>query len=157
IDTPTFIVGLIKGGINTNVVADEVVLRVDRRILPEENPLEVEAELTRIIQQSVVPLEGIRVQVDRILLASPLTPTPESRRLAEQLAQHATEIMGTPVPADVGLPLYTDARLYSERGIPTIMYGAGPRTVLEANGHRADERVPFDTLGKASKVISFTL
>ena len=157
IDTPTFIVGLIKGGINTNVVADEVVLRIDRRILPEEDPLEVEAELTRIIQQSVAPLEGIRVQVDRILLASPLTPTPESRRLAEQLAQHATEIMGTPVPANVGLPLYTDARLYSERGIPTIMYGAGPRTVLEANGHRADERVPLDTLGKASKVIAFTL
>ena len=36
-------VGLIAGGINTNVVPDKVTFRLDRRIIPEENPLEVEA------------------------------------------------------------------------------------------------------------------
>jgi succinyl-diaminopimelate desuccinylase len=43
--SPTLNVGLIKGGINTNVVPDQVVFRIDRRVIPEENPAEVEAEL----------------------------------------------------------------------------------------------------------------
>jgi acetylornithine deacetylase/succinyl-diaminopimelate desuccinylase-like protein len=40
-----------------------------------------------------------------------------------------------------GVPLYTNARHYSARGIPTVLYGAGPRSLLEANAHRADERL----------------
>jgi len=32
------VVGLIEGGINTNVVPDKVRLRLDRRVVPEENP-----------------------------------------------------------------------------------------------------------------------
>ena len=35
--------GLISGGINTNVVPDKVTFRIDRRIIPEENPAEAEA------------------------------------------------------------------------------------------------------------------
>ena len=46
---PTLNVGLIKGGINTNVVPDQVVFRIDRRVIPEENPAEVEAELRELI------------------------------------------------------------------------------------------------------------
>ena len=44
--------------------------------------------------------------------------------------------MGEPVPTG-GVPLYADARHYSEAGIPTVMYGCGPRTLLDANAHRA--------------------
>ena len=57
----------------------------------------------------------------------------------------------------VGVPLYTDARLYSEAGIPTAMYGAGPHSVVEANGHRADERLALDDLRKATKVVALSL
>src|SRR6202022_2443806 len=35
---PTLNVGLIHGGINTNVVPDRVTFRIDRRIIPEESP-----------------------------------------------------------------------------------------------------------------------
>ena len=38
--SPTLNVGLIKGGINTNVVPDQVVFRIDRRMIPEEDPAE---------------------------------------------------------------------------------------------------------------------
>ena len=37
IGSPQLTVGLIKGGINTNVVPDQVVFRLDRRMIPEEN------------------------------------------------------------------------------------------------------------------------
>lgn len=157
IRSPTCVVGLIKGGINTNVVADEVVLRIDRRIIPEENPVQVEQDLRQILTDSVHALPGIQVEIEQVLLARPLTPTAASAAFAQTLARNAQAVMGEAIPAGMGIPLYTDARLYSERGIPTIMYGAGPRDLLEANGHRADERVPLDTIHKATKVIAHTL
>ena len=52
---------------------------------------------------------------------------------------------------------YTDVRLYVERGIPGVIYGAGPRTVLESNAKRADERVDLQDLRRATKVIARTL
>ena len=38
IGSPQLTVGLIKGGINTNVVPDRVTFRLDRRMIPEERP-----------------------------------------------------------------------------------------------------------------------
>lgn len=42
--------------------------------------------------------------------------------------------------------LYADARLYGERGIHAVLYGAGPRTVPESNAKKADERLALDDL-----------
>ena len=50
---PTLVVGLISGGINTNVVPDLVTLRLDRRIIPEEDALEVERGLIAAIERAV--------------------------------------------------------------------------------------------------------
>lgn len=153
---PTMVVGLIEGGINTNVVADALSLRIDRRIVPEEVPEEVEAELRQVIDQACSSLPGISVEIRQILLARPFAPAPGAQAFAELMCREASAVMGKPV-TPIGVPLYTDARLYSEAGIPTVMYGAGPASLLEANGHRADERVPLDELRKATVVVANTL
>jgi acetylornithine deacetylase/succinyl-diaminopimelate desuccinylase-like protein len=57
----------------------------------------------------------------------------------------------------MGTPLYTDVRLYAEAGIPGVIYGAGPRTVLESHAKRNDERVVLEDLRRATKVIARTL
>ena len=44
-----------------------------------------------------------------------------------------------------------------EAGIPGVIYGAGPRTVLESNAKRADERLDLEDLRRATKVIARTL
>ncbi len=41
IGSPQMTVGLISGGINTNVVPDRIMFRLDRRMVPEESPAEV--------------------------------------------------------------------------------------------------------------------
>ena len=56
-----------------------------------------------------------------------------------------------------GVPLYTDARHYAAAGIPTVLYGAGPRTIEDASAHRADERLPLATLPRASLTVARTL
>ncbi len=156
IGAPQLTVGLIKGGINTNVVPDKVVLRLDRRMIPEENPAIVEAELRTAIAEAVTVVPGAKAEIRRILLAVPLTPIAGTERLAETLCRHATAIMGEPVEAK-GVPLYTDARHYAAAGIPVVLYGAGPHTIEEANAHRADERLPLADLDKATEVVALTL
>ena len=156
IDHPTLTVGLISGGINTNVVPDVVTMRIDRRMIPEENPEEAEGDLVAEIEHVCAAIPGVRVKTRRILLARPFTPQPGQEALVAALQRNAKQVMGLDIPAE-GVPLYTDARLYSAAGIPTALYGAGPRTLLEANGHRADEKLVLEDLRKATKVVALTL
>jgi succinyl-diaminopimelate desuccinylase len=156
IGSPQMTVGLISGGINTNVVPDRIVFRLDRRMVPEEDPAEVEAELRAVIARAAVAHPEAKVAAKRILLAEPLTPTPAGEKLTEALCRHASRIMGEPITAS-GVPLYTDARHYAKAGVPIVLYGAGPRTIEEANAHRADERLPLADLFRATEVIALTL
>jgi acetylornithine deacetylase/succinyl-diaminopimelate desuccinylase-like protein len=156
VGSPQMTVGLISGGINTNVVPDRVVFRLDRRMIPEENPVEVEAELRRVIAEAAKPFSSAKVAVRRILLAEPLTPTPAGDKLTQTLVRHASRVMGEPIVAG-GVPLYTDARHYAKAGIPIVLYGAGPRSIEDANAHRADERLPLEDLYRATETIAATL
>jgi len=156
ISHPTLVVGLIKGGINTNVVPDSVTLRLDRRIIPEENPDQVESTLIQHLQRAIAAMPGVAVETRRVLLVHPFTPRAGQEKLTVLLQRHGQTVFGQPIPAE-GVPIYADARLYSSAGIPTVMYGAGPRRLEDANGHRADERVPLDDLRKATQVVALTL
>ena len=152
---PNLTVGLISGGINTNVVPDVVTIRLDRRMIPEENPVEVEAYLRELITSTAAG-PGIRVEIERVLLASPLRQLPGAGVLIEPIRAYAREFLGEEIKVE-GVPLYTDARLYAEAGIPTISYGAGPRSFLEANGHRADERLRLSDLDAATRIVALSL
>ena len=153
---PYLNVGLIEGGTNTNVVPGKVVLKLDRRMIPEENPQAVEAALRRLIADAVADCAGITIEVRRMLLARALTPLAGNLSLVEPLCRHASQVFGEPVLA-TGTPLYTDARLYCEHGIPAVLYGAGPRTVLESNAKRADEHIELEDLRRATQVVARTL
>jgi acetylornithine deacetylase/succinyl-diaminopimelate desuccinylase family protein len=150
---PTLNVGLIAGGINTNVVPDKVVFKLDRRMIPEENPAEVERTLRVLIEDVAKKQAGISVEIRRLLLSNALTPLPGHEKLVHALQRHAQRVLGEEIPA-VGMPLYTDARLYGEHGCPIVLYGAGPRTVLESNAKRADENLVLEDLRKATHVVA---
>ncbi|WP_374643417.1 ArgE/DapE family deacylase [Hydrogenophaga sp.] len=159
---PYLNVGLIQGGTNTNVIPGKVVLKLDRRMIPEEDPAEVEASLRRTIDQAAASFnpprggKAIRVEVKRMLLARAMKPLAGNAPLVQAIQKHGQELFGEPIPA-VGTPLYTDVRLYVERGIPGVIYGAGPRTVRESNAKRADENLVLEDLRRATKVVARTL
>lgn len=154
---PYLNVGRIEGGSNTNVVPGKVVLKLDRRMIPEEDAATVEAELRALITGTVATTSpGVRVELRRLLLAHALQPLPGHERLAATVQRHAQALFGEPIP-QVGTPLYTDVRLYGAAGVPAVIYGAGPRTVLESNAKRADEHLVLDDLRCATKVVARTL
>jgi acetylornithine deacetylase/succinyl-diaminopimelate desuccinylase-like protein len=153
---PTLNVGLIEGGINTNVVPDRVSFRIDRRIIPEESPEAAEAALRALIQGAAAQAPGISVDIRRILLALPLVRLPGADPLIQALKAHGGHFFDTPIE-EHGVPLYTDARHYTAAGIPTVLYGAGPRTLAEAHGHAADEQLRLEDLRRATATVACAL
>jgi len=156
IDSPTMLVGRIDGGTNTNVVPGKVVMKMDRRMIPDEDPAVVEAQVRALIEKAVEGEPGIRLEIRRLLLSHALRPLPGSEQLVANLQKNARQVMGEDITAQ-GTPLYADARLYGEHGIPAVLYGAGPRTVPESNAKKADEKLSLDDLRKATKVVALTL
>ncbi|MGZ5239792.1 MAG: M20/M25/M40 family metallo-hydrolase, partial [Caldimonas sp.] len=153
---PYLNVGTISGGTNTNVVPGRVVFKLDRRMIPEEDPVQVELQIRRVIAQAAESVPGVSVDVRRLLLARALQPLPGNAALVAALQRHGQAVFGEPIPVS-GSPLYTDVRLYGEAGIPAAIYGAGPRTVLESNAKRADEHIVLEDLRGATRVVARTL
>ena len=153
---PYLNVGMIEGGTNTNVVPGRVSFKLDRRMIPEENPAEVEAALRKIITELAAAHTGVTVDIKRMLLANSMRALPGNKPLVDALQKHGEQVFGEKIPA-LGTPLYTDVRLFCEAGIPGVIYGAGPRTVLESHAKRADERLDLQDLRRATKVIARTL
>lgn len=162
---PYLNIGRIEGGTNTNVIPGKVVLKLDRRMIPEENPAEVEAAIRAVIAKALEAFntergyqgdDAVRVQIKRLLLANAMTPLAGNAPLVDAIQKHGEAVFGEKPPA-VGTPLYTDVRLYVERGIPGVIYGAGPRSVLESHAKRADERLELEDLRRATKVVARSL
>lgn len=156
INHPYLNVGMIEGGTNTNVVPGRVTFKLDRRMIPEENPAEVEATLRKIITDTAAQHAGVTVDIKRMLLANAMRPLPGNKPLVDAIQKHGEQVFGERIPA-LGTPLYTDVRLFCEAGIPGVIYGAGPRTVLESHAKRADERLELEDLRRATKVIARAL
>ena len=162
INHPYLNIGTIQGGTNTNVVPGKVSFKLDRRMIPEEDPTQVEAHLRQVMADAVASFNqgrsdaGISIEIKRILLCRAMQPLPGNQPLVHALQKHGEAIFGEPIPA-LGTPLYTDVRLYVEQGIPGVIYGAGPRTVLESHAKRADERIDLEDLRRATKVVARTL
>jgi acetylornithine deacetylase/succinyl-diaminopimelate desuccinylase-like protein len=163
INHPYLNVGRIEGGTNTNVVPGTVSFKLDRRMIPEENPEQVEANIRQVIADAVNTFNQgrpsdalVSIEIKRLLMAHAMKPLAGNAPLVQAIQKHGGEVFGEPIPA-MGTPLYTDVRLYVEKGIPGVIYGAGPRTVLESHAKRADERLNLEDLRKATKVISRTL
>ena len=153
---PYLNVGMIEGGTNTNVIPGRVTFKLDRRMIPEENPADVEATLRRVIADVAATVPGVTVEVKRMLLANAMKPLAGNQPLVDAIQKHGQAVFGEPIPA-LGTPLYTDVRLFCEAGIPGVIYGAGPRTVLESHAKRADERLDLEDLRRATKVIARSL
>ena len=153
---PYLNVGRIEGGTNTNVVPGKVVFRLDRRMIPEENPVEVEAEIRRVIAEAAATRPGVQIEIKRLLLAEAWKPDTRNAPLVQALQRHGEAVFGERIPTS-GTPLYTDVRLYGAAGVPAAIYGAGPRTVLESNAKRADEHIVLEDLRRATKVVARTL
>ena len=109
-----------------------------------------------LIEAEAAKIPGIRIEIRRIMLSLPLVKLPGAEKIVTALQARGAQFLGVDI-IEHGVPLYTDARHYTAAGIPTVLYGAGPRTLAEANGHGADENLRLEDLRSATKTVAAAL
>lgn len=153
---PTITVGTIQGGSHPEWTPDSVSMGVARRLLPDEDPAAIEQEISAHIGNAVMTLNGVVCKIRRVGMVEPLRPLPGTEKLVRVLSKTGNRIMGERVISH-GLPHYSDARHYAALGIPTVMYGAGPKNPKLAHAYQADERLVLDDLRKSTAVLALAL
>ena len=113
-----------------------------------------------IVSSSVSPVE-VTAEVFSGRIGSPLDPAlslfgvDAAGKL--ELIQTDDNTFDNSQATNFFVPLYTDARLYAEAGVPVVLYGAGPRSIEDSNAKRADEHLVLEDLRRATKVVARTL
>ncbi|MCH8238405.1 MAG: M20/M25/M40 family metallo-hydrolase [Proteobacteria bacterium] len=156
IGSPTLVIGEIEGGSRVNQAPEKVMFRLDRRLIPEEDPKAVEAGLTNLIAITASRFDGIVCRIRRLRLWPPMKPGPGTDKLSGTLERQAAEVMGGPIWV-YGVPFDANSRHYAALDIPTVLYGAGPATMADAHAGEADERLVLDDLRKATEIVALSL
>jgi len=120
---PTMVVGGITGGGNkTNVVPDRTFFTIDRRILPDEDPIAARRELSDFIRD-FAKRRGMRVRAELMLLAEPAATDPSSPLV--ELGLLARRAATRKRPQIHVTPGFLDMRFFvNEARLPTIGCGA---------------------------------
>ena len=137
--SPSLHVTQLHGGEKVNVIPEEAVLRLDRRLVGTENAESCEAQLDALLKQSEMAT-GCAMRRETTTYCPPGytgPEQPEARRVAEMLKD-----MGLPAEP-VAFEASCEAGLLHERlGVPVLILGPG--SIRQA--HQPDEYVETDQL-----------
>lgn len=142
----TWNVGTISGGQGISVVAPMCSLGIDRRLMPDEDPLLIANDIRKAIADSGIDTDGIDVEV-RVTMAMPGFATPADHPLVTTAVTAVTD-----VGADTsvgGWSAACDGGFVSrDLGIPAIVLGPGD---INSEAHQPDESVAVDDLVTAAR------
>jgi tripeptide aminopeptidase len=137
-------IGLIQGGVATNIIPDRVELKGEARSLDQEK-LNRQAEHMAEVIQSTCAAHGVEAEVS-------ISDSYNSFRLTEadyvvQLAVKAAKAMGLE-PQIESTGGGSDANIINGYGIPSVILGMG-----YTNVHTTDEAIPIDQLEAAAQYV----
>ncbi len=157
IGAPTMVVERIQGGAESGGVPDLVSFNLDRRILPGEDAAHVETQLTNLIGTTIAKMQGARARIRRAVLIPAMTGDDElQKQLGAMVAWHLRAKLGAE-PEEQGVAYNHEGRHYAAKGIPTILYGAGPADPVAAGMGAADEHVALDDVRLATEILALSL
>ena len=137
----TLSVGRITGGTSVNIVPDECVIEVDRRVIPGEDRTEVVSHLRRYLQERL----DFDVQFEPPWLESPPLTDADNADLAAAVLSCIQKVDGA--HSAIGVPYGTHASRTCAAGVPSIVFGPG--SIDQA--HTKDEYLEIDQLEKAAE------
>jgi len=140
----TISVGVIKGGVQVNLVPDECSIEIDRRLLPGERAVEVLGHYQALLDELKAKHPGFdAIMEDPPLLVDEALDTPVSELVVKQASAVLNSMGLNSEPC--GVPFGSDASKLSRAGIPTIVFGPG--SIDQAHG--ADELVELAQVEQA--------
>lgn len=146
LDPGTVRVSTIAGGVDAATVAPSCTLTIERRFLPGESPDAVEAEL----RSSLGELLGERATLTRLVARGAFEATADSSTRAV-VREQLSAVTGAPA-VERGEPFWTDAGLFAEAGIPTVLLG-----VVGGGAHADDEWASTESITQLTEVLRRTI
>ena len=140
---PTLSVGTIQGGISVNTVPDHCRIEIDRRLLPEEDPLEARARIVAASGANACDY----ILHHHVSIQSPGLTNQNNEALSQALVEVASN--HSPNRKVIGVPYGTDAAFLANCGAPTVVFGPG--SIDQA--HTKDEWVELQQLELATAVL----
>ncbi len=131
-------------GVNFNVVPDKAFFTVDRRLNPEEQPLDAKQELMKIFEAA--ERQGIKISTKVLQEGESSTADPNSP-LAIALKDTVERLKGKR-PSFELCPGLCEIRFFNNQGIPAYAYGPG---LLEVS-HGPNEYVRISDMRMCSEV-----
>ena len=139
-------INVIRGGVQVNIVPEHCEIRVDRRLVPGEDPDTV----LPAVEQALDRLRGRIPQLSVSQDSPEMVDYPLDPRGGEGFAsrvQAALKQMGLPSEAH-GVGYGTDASSFSAAGVPALVLGPGDI----AQAHTADEWLDLEQLRLAADI-----
>lgn len=156
IGNPSLTIDSVSAGRPGGGVPEKAAFSLDRKILPDEDPEQIEAQLTKLIGGTVARIQGARCRIRRTRLVPPMTIHADAEPLYMIIKREVAKVIGFQ-PKYLGVSYEHEGRHYGAAEIPTLMYGAGPLDP-EANGlNGPDEVLELDDLRTATQVLAQAL
>lgn len=142
-------VGVIKGGIGPNTVADSAVAEIDTRFLISADAIETASKIEQIAMECSVP--GTRAKLHRTLFRLPMVQTAGNRELFQLISREA-ELLGLPCREELRSGV-SDVSVIAEAGIP-VVDGLGP---IGDCDHSEKEYMIRDSLPSRTKLAALSI
>lgn len=142
---PSLNIGIIKGGINTNVVADRCEVEIDRRILPNENLEDAKKEIEDLLKELSFRDSDFKYEISTLALGNPIET--DVKHDLVKWACESRKLLGLPEKV-VGYQQVSDGRFFNDAGVPTIILGPGE----SEEAHTPNESIDLDQLMEAVKI-----
>ena len=112
---------LVEGGQELSSYPERCLVQAERRTIPGETPVSVEAEFRGLLARAGEGDPDFRGKV-RVGFSREPFAVEEEEPFVELVRRHAEAALGERPPA-VGVPFWTDAALFAGAGIPTVLFG----------------------------------
>jgi acetylornithine deacetylase len=109
---------LITGGREESTIPERCLLTVERRTLPGESLADVEADITRLLQQCRDADADLTANARTTLARDPFETSPD-----EPIVQAVQRALDTTGPAPAGVSYWADSAYIAAAGIPTVLFG----------------------------------
>ncbi len=148
---PTLSVGVIRGGAKDNIVPDSCEITIDRRLLPDESPQDVEGELKAELAKIARDDPQFRFKLE-LYNSQPASETDLSEEIVKTAKKAIKETVNIE-PRVEGMPATTEMSHFVKAGIPTIILGCGDIKMA----HTINENLPVQQIIDASKIYAMIL
>jgi acetylornithine deacetylase len=128
-----------------NTVPDSCRVEIDRRVVPGEHRVDVEAEFESLLTSLRSRDETFKATITNIFYDPPLD-TDSNARIVQSMVKACRNIVGG--ANIIGVPYGSDASKLASIGIPSIVFGPGDIV----NAHTTHEFVDIQELVNAAKI-----